>query len=169
MVVYAHRGAFWVGIAAVTLGVTLHLPMYVQAREMDYMMAGMPVDGPMKVGMALILAGLALSVYRLVPRGGPDAGRLARVKVQALDDAPIRRSHVLLLLVRPRRWADRSRCRGGRDRPTQPDRGGAAGRHPGHPGRAGGGPVRRGDPAAAPGGDHRRGTGRGSAPGPGPA
>ena len=70
MIVFPHRGAFWGGICAVTLGVLLHLPMYVQARGMDYMMAGMPVDGPMKLGMALILAGLGLTAYGLLPRGG---------------------------------------------------------------------------------------------------
>ncbi len=99
MIVFPHRGAFWWGVSAVTLGVLLHLPMYVQAREMDYQMAGMPVDGPMKAGMALILAGLALTAFGLVPRGGADPDWLARVRVRALDEAPIRRTHVMLLLV----------------------------------------------------------------------
>jgi len=100
MIVFHHRLAFWLGICAVTLGVLLHLPMYVQAREMSYQMAGMPVNGPMKAGMVLILAGLVLSAYGLVPRAGEvDLGRVARVRVRALDEAPIRRSHVLLLLV----------------------------------------------------------------------
>jgi putative MFS transporter len=99
MIVFPHRGAFWGGICAVTLGVLLHLPMYVQARGMDYMMAGMPVDGPMKLGMALILAGLGLTGYGLLPRGGMGPDRQARVRVRALDEAPIRRSHVMLLVV----------------------------------------------------------------------
>src|SRR6266536_430574 len=99
MIVFPHRGAFWGGICAVTLGVLLHLPMYVQARGMDYMMAGMPVDGPMKLGMALILAGLGLTAYGLLPRGGMGPDRQARARVRALDEAPIRRSHVMLLVV----------------------------------------------------------------------
>jgi putative MFS transporter len=100
MIIFQHRRAFWTGICAVTLGVLLHLPMYAQAREMDYQMAGMPVDGPMRAGMALILVGLALSAYGLVPRGGTrDTGRVAGVQVRALDEAPIGRTHVMLLLV----------------------------------------------------------------------
>ena len=99
MITLPHRVAFWLGILAVTVGVTLHLPMYVQSRDMDYMMVGMAVDAPMKLGMALILTGLALTVYGLVPRSRPHSDRLAGIKVQALDEAPIRRGHVLLLLV----------------------------------------------------------------------
>ncbi len=34
-----------------------------------------------------------------MPRSVPDTVRLASVKVRALDDVPIRRSHLLLLLV----------------------------------------------------------------------
>jgi MFS transporter, putative metabolite:H+ symporter len=99
MIIYRHRRAFWIGICAVTVGVLLHLPMYAQAREMDYQMAGMPVSGPMKAGMALILVGLALSAYGLVPRGIRDTDRMARVQVRALDEAPIQRAQVMLLLV----------------------------------------------------------------------
>jgi MFS transporter, putative metabolite:H+ symporter len=100
MVEIHQRWAFWTGIAAVTGGAALHLPMYVESRDMHYRMAGMAMDTPMRVGMALILAGLALSVHGLVPRGGgPDPEHTHRMKVEALDDAPIRRSHVALLLV----------------------------------------------------------------------
>jgi hypothetical protein len=72
MIAFAHRRAFWFGIAAVSAGVVLHLPMYVGARGMGYQLAGMPMDPSMKAGMGLIVVGIALSGYGLVARGaGP--------------------------------------------------------------------------------------------------
>lgn len=89
----------WAGIAAVTAGVLLHLPIYVQARDEDYMLAGMSVDAPMAVGLGLIVIGLVATAYGLFPRVLPRAGPVARVSVRALDDAPLQKSHVGLLLV----------------------------------------------------------------------
>jgi putative MFS transporter len=98
--VFHHRGAFWAGVVAVSSGVVLHLPMYVGARDMHYQLSGMPMNVSMRIGMALILAGLALAVYGLIPRGRAEvAEQVRRIKVQALDETPIRRSHVLLVVV----------------------------------------------------------------------
>jgi putative MFS transporter len=100
MIAFAHRRTFWLGIAAVSAGVVLHLPMYVGAREMGYRLAGMPMSSSMKAGMALIVAGIALSGYGLVPRGaGADPDRVAGLRVAALDEAPIRPAHLALLAV----------------------------------------------------------------------
>lgn len=55
----------WAGISAVTLGVLLHLPMYVQAADEHYRLAGMSVDVAMLVGMILIFVGLGLTAYGL--------------------------------------------------------------------------------------------------------
>ncbi len=38
---YGHRAAFWGGIAAVTAGVLLHLPMYLGAGDMHYRLVNM--------------------------------------------------------------------------------------------------------------------------------
>src|SRR6266498_2344926 len=100
MIAFAHRRVFWLGIAAVSAGVALHLPTYVGARDMGYRLAGMPMDPSMKAGMALIVAGIALSGYGLVPRGaGSYPDRVAGVRVAALDEAPMRRAHLALLAV----------------------------------------------------------------------
>jgi thioredoxin reductase/MFS family permease len=100
MITFAHRRAFWSGIVAVSIGVLLHLPMYLGAGDMGYRLAGMPMDPSMKAGMALIVVGIALSVYGLVPRGaGAYPDRVAGVRVAALDDAPIQRAHLALLAV----------------------------------------------------------------------
>ncbi|MBF6329487.1 MFS transporter [Nocardia transvalensis] len=93
-----HRWAFWVGLAATTVGTLLHLPMYFMARDMGYHMAGMPMDGPMIAGMVLIVIGLAVTTYGLFPRR-PVQQTMTKLRVRALDDAPIGKVHVLLLLV----------------------------------------------------------------------
>ncbi len=89
----------WAGVAAVTVGVLLHLPMYLQAADDGYRLAGMGLDAPMLIGMILIFAGLGLTAYGLFPRAGVGDGSSDRVSVRALDDAKIRGAHVGLLLV----------------------------------------------------------------------
>ena len=89
----------WAGIAAVVAGVILHLPMYLGARNMGYRLAGMDVDAAMIAGMALIVVGLVVTAYGLVPRTAGRDPVASRVRVKALDDAPIRPAHVGLLVV----------------------------------------------------------------------
>ena len=60
--------AFWLGVAAVTAGVGLHVPMFLNAKSDHYMLAGMPWDGWMIAGMGLIVAGYAGVLYGLAPR-----------------------------------------------------------------------------------------------------
>ena len=97
---YAHPNAFRYGAATVTLGVLLHLPFYFAARHDHYRLAGKSPNGPMMIGMGLIFVGLAATVYGLLPplshhrrHTGP------RIRVRALDDAPITPSHIALLCV----------------------------------------------------------------------
>ena len=100
MIVFHNRLAFWAGIVAVSAGVALHLPMYFDAADMDYVLAGMHVDTPMKIGMALIIAGFSLAIYGLVPRGsGQTADATRHFRTKSLDDAPLSRAHVGLLVV----------------------------------------------------------------------
>jgi putative MFS transporter len=99
-ITFHHPGAFWFGAAAITVGVVFHLPMFLGAAEMDYMLVGTEVDGPMLAGMALIMVGLAATAYGLFPRlSQVSGGYVARVRVKALDDAPLNRAHMGLLLV----------------------------------------------------------------------
>ncbi|WP_280265038.1 MFS transporter [Nocardia wallacei] len=90
--------AFWTGLVATIAGAALHLPMYLMARDMGYHMAGMPMDNAMIGGMVLIVIGLALTTYGLFPRK-PVHDKVTRMRVRALDDAPINKVHVLLMLV----------------------------------------------------------------------
>ncbi|GAB2691416.1 MFS transporter [Kitasatospora kifunensis] len=97
---FEHPVAFWLGAAACTAGVLLHLPMFLAARHMGYHLAGMPMDTPMLIGMALIVLGLLAVCYGLVPRGSGDIKKTAsRLRVSALDDAPMRPAHVALAVV----------------------------------------------------------------------
>lgn len=95
-----HRpGAFWAGSVAITMGVALHLPMYVGARDMGYHLAGMPMDGTMVVGMALIVAGLGATLYGLVPPRTRRGSGAPALQVKALDDVRLSAAHVGLLVV----------------------------------------------------------------------
>lgn len=97
---FEHPLAFWLGVLACTAGVLLHWPMYLGAEDMGYHLRGMKPDAPMITGMVLIGAGLLAVVYGLVPR---DSGRIrksaTRIRVRTLDDAPINRQHIALLIV----------------------------------------------------------------------
>lgn len=99
-ITFHHPGAFWLGVSAVSIGVVLHLPMYFGARDMHYVLAGMPMTGAMRIGMLLILMGLAATFYGVLPRSSPegrqDGGRL---RIQGLDEAKLNKAHVALLLV----------------------------------------------------------------------
>ncbi|MUN37653.1 MFS transporter [Actinomadura litoris] len=97
-IAFAHPPAFWAGFLACVAGVVLHLPMYLDSSDMHYHMADMPMDTPMKAGMALIVAGLAATAYGLIPRG-LRASRGAEVRVRAARDAPFRPAHIGLVLV----------------------------------------------------------------------
>src|SRR5215471_4880332 len=97
---FHHPEAFWFGAVATTVGVLLHLPMYIGARSMGYHLVGMPVDTPMLVGMFLIIVGLISAFYGLFPSSGGENARAAvRIRVRALDEVPIGAAHVGLLVV----------------------------------------------------------------------
>lgn len=97
---YHHPVAFWMGVVAVTAGVALHLPMFVESRDMGFHMAGMAMGMPMMIGMFAILGGIAASLYGLVPPKRRASGeRAAAPKIRALDAARIGPAHVGLLVV----------------------------------------------------------------------
>jgi putative MFS transporter len=99
-VTFGHAGAFWVGVLLVTGGVIAHLPMYIMGRSMHYRLAGMPMELPMKIGMAAILVGLVVSLYGLIPRNASvTAERVGKIRVSALDDAPLTAAHYGLLVT----------------------------------------------------------------------
>jgi MFS transporter, putative metabolite:H+ symporter len=99
-VTFRNAPVFWAGTVACTVGVLLHLPMYIESRSDGYRMVGMQPDPAMLIGMALIVIGLVMSVYGLIPKAAPaGAVRLDRARVAVVDDSRIRPALVGLLVV----------------------------------------------------------------------
>ena len=84
--------AFWVGCAIVTAGVVLHLPMFLMGRNSGYVLAGMAMGADMLWGMALIVVGILLTGYGLLPKAPPVAERVVET-IAPPEDAPLTRAH----------------------------------------------------------------------------
>lgn len=91
-------GAFWIGSLIVAIGVGLHLPMFLMAKDMGYQLAGMPMDNGMLIGMALIVFGIALAAYGLLPKGAISSHH-QNAKLAPPEDAPLTPAHWTLLVV----------------------------------------------------------------------
>jgi putative MFS transporter len=95
-----HLWAFTAGCLAVTLGVLLHLPMFWMGRDNGFVLADMPIDAEMIWGMALIVVGIAVAGYGLVPRRlVAHAAAEPEVTVSAPEDAPLGPAHWRLMVV----------------------------------------------------------------------
>lgn len=98
-VIFRSKGAFWLGFFSVAIGVALQLPMYINAKNMGYRLVGMPMGTSMNIGMALVIIGLLITLYSLIPPKPLKENQEYDLKVRALDDAPINKTHIGLLIV----------------------------------------------------------------------
>jgi MFS transporter, putative metabolite:H+ symporter len=100
-IAYEHPVLFWIAIVMVTAGVCMQLPMFYMGRMNHYHLAGMPFTPEMDVGMVLLPLSIGLTVFSLYPRNVTARNRAAvsKIRVRALDEAPIKLSHILLLLA----------------------------------------------------------------------
>jgi putative MFS transporter len=92
--------AFVLGVIAVTVGVLLHMPMFLMGRMSGFRLASMPMGTDMYVGMAAIIAGLAIAAYGLLPRN--ISGQLSaseNIVVTPPEDAPLSLAHWTLMFV----------------------------------------------------------------------
>lgn len=96
---FTHPTGFWFGVLAVTIGVVIHISSFADGKDMGYVMSLMPMGSLMTVGMILILGGIAATVWGLAPQRGLVDGEVSRLRVSALDDAKLGRSHLAMLLV----------------------------------------------------------------------
>ncbi len=98
-----HPFAFWIGVLMLMTGVLLHLPDFMSMEGMGYRMSGMPMSGIMLFGMILILLGLPLSTYGLLPRFSALFNHrrtsIDEYHVRAMDDARLTGAHWWLLFV----------------------------------------------------------------------
>ena len=88
--------AFWFGSAIVAIGVVLHLPMFWMARNSGFILAGMPMDPAMLLGMALIVGGIAVAGYGLLPNRG---AQIPQELISPPEDAPLTLAHWKLMAV----------------------------------------------------------------------
>ncbi|HET6942943.1 MAG TPA: MFS transporter [Sphingomicrobium sp.] len=92
--------AFVAGVVAVTVGVLMHAPMFWMGRSMHFMLVGMPMGMDMVAGMVLIVGGVAVAAYGLLPRNV--AGILSasqEIVVSPPEDAPLSKAHWVLMGV----------------------------------------------------------------------
>jgi putative MFS transporter len=99
-----HLRAFVAGCVAVTAGVVMHLPMFWMGRDNGFRLADMPMDAPMLWGMALIVAGIGVSAYGLLPKRPGAVAFAARdvaaeFSISASEDVPLGLAHWRLMLV----------------------------------------------------------------------
>jgi len=75
---------FWGGIALVTIGVLMHLPMYILSAPAGYHLCGMDMDLTMWVGIGSIIVGTGISWFALIRPVVPGAeARLAEARLHA--------------------------------------------------------------------------------------
>jgi len=91
--------AFWLGTAAITAGVLFHLPDFFSMSAMGYRMAGMAMSSLMIAGMWLIVGGMLLATWSLLPPATVARARAATYHVQAIDAATLTGAHWGLLFV----------------------------------------------------------------------
>jgi MFS transporter, putative metabolite:H+ symporter len=92
--------AFVLGSVIVTIGVAAHLPMFWMGRSMGFRLAGMPMDPGMIAGMLLIVAGIFVAAYGLLPVAALRGLRRGHeITVLAPEEAPLGRAHWRLMLV----------------------------------------------------------------------
>lgn len=98
---FSHPAAFWLGTAAVGAGVLAHLPAFFASAAMGFHMGNMHMSKLMLSGMVLIIGGMALTTYGLVP-GADGSTRLraaSGMHVRAMDTARLTRLHWGMMFV----------------------------------------------------------------------
>ncbi|MES2119342.1 MAG: MFS transporter [Pseudomonadota bacterium] len=92
--------AFVLGVIMVTAGVILHLPMFAMGRMTHYRLYGMPMGADMYVGMAVIILGVAVAAYGLLPKDvSKQLAASQDIVVSPPEDAPLTAAHWRLMAV----------------------------------------------------------------------
>jgi putative MFS transporter len=92
--------AFILGVIAVTVGVLMHLPMFLMGRMTHYRLYGMPMGSEMYFGMAAIVGGVAIAAYGLLPRNvSQQLAASQDIVISPPEEAPLTRAHWVLMAV----------------------------------------------------------------------
>jgi putative MFS transporter len=94
---WGHAFAFWAGCVAVTIGVLLHVPMFLMGRATHYKLAGMPMGTGMLIGMGLIVAGFLATAYGLIPSSPGKSSNCEEIAPP--EDAPLTRAHWIQIVI----------------------------------------------------------------------
>src|ERR1044071_3361326 len=93
-------GAFILGVVAVTIGVLMHLPMFLMGRMTHYRLYGMPMGNEMILGMGAIILGVAIAAYGLLPKNiSEQLAASQEIVVSPPEDVPLSRAHWVLMGV----------------------------------------------------------------------
>jgi putative MFS transporter len=97
------RASVWLfalGVIAVTAGVLLHLPMFWMGKDIGFRLAGMPMDAEMIAGMYMIVGGVLVAGWGLLPsRVAEQVAASRHLSVAAPEDAPLTLAHWKLMTV----------------------------------------------------------------------
>src|SRR5690606_32710145 len=92
--------AFVLGVAGVTAGVLMHIPMFMMGKDMGFRLAGMPMGPDMVWGMVLIIGGCGVAAYGLLPRNvSQQIAASQEIVVSPPEDAPLSAAHWRLMAV----------------------------------------------------------------------
>lgn len=94
-----HPLIFLLGCIGVTSGVLLHLPMVWMARHDGFRLVDMPMDAGMQVGMGLIIVGVMVVSYGLLPRSGRPGQTNRRIQASIPDDIRLSWAHFRLMIA----------------------------------------------------------------------
>src|ERR1700743_234775 len=99
--VFQGRRGVWdfaLGCVAVTIGVLLHVPMFMMGANMGFQLAGMPMDPGMIFGMVMIIFGILVAAYGLLPpKVGDHVAAASRITVTAPEDLKLGPAHWMLM------------------------------------------------------------------------
>ena len=102
-IAFHNATAFWIGTFSIIGGVLLHLPEYLSTSDMGYHMHNMAMSEGMLLGMALIIGGILLAAYGLIPRNrtlaADEAQDLSGYHFKSMDNAELSPAHWGLLFV----------------------------------------------------------------------
>lgn len=91
-----HFWAFWGGCVAVTIGVLLHIPMFLMGRSTHYKLAGMPMGSGMLFGMFFIVDGFLATAYGLLPH---KEHAVTYEEIASPEDAPLTKAHWIQITI----------------------------------------------------------------------